>query len=67
MFFYSGDRTEPMHVHVERGAGTAKVWIEPVRLAHSRGFGRTEINAILRHIHRNRQLIVREWDEFFNG
>ena len=56
-----------MHVHVERGAGTAKVWIEPVRLAYSRGFGRTEINAVLRHIQRNRQLIVRQWDEFFNG
>jgi hypothetical protein len=25
MFFYSGDKSEPMHVHVERGAGTAEV------------------------------------------
>jgi hypothetical protein len=31
-FFYSGDKDEPSHVHVERDDKIAKVWLEPVRL-----------------------------------
>jgi hypothetical protein len=32
LFFYSADRDEPAHVHVEREEGKAKFWLEPVRL-----------------------------------
>ena len=30
-FFYSneGDPREPAHVHVQKGSGEAKVWLEP--------------------------------------
>ena len=31
-FFYSNDRDEPIHVHVEREDMTAKFWLDPVRL-----------------------------------
>jgi len=31
-FFYSGDRDEPPHTHVERDRSIAKFWLEPVRL-----------------------------------
>ena len=40
VFFYSGDRDEPRHVHVEREASLAKFWLDPVRLAESGGFRR---------------------------
>jgi len=66
-FFYSADRGEPCHVHVERGSSIAKVWVEPVRLEQSRGFSSPEMNTILRHIERNRKLITEQWNEFFNG
>ncbi len=33
MFFYGGDRPEPIHVHVTREDAVAKFWLEPVRLA----------------------------------
>jgi hypothetical protein len=26
-FFYSNERQEPAHVHVEKGAGEAKLWL----------------------------------------
>ena len=32
-FFWSGDRGEPPHVHVKKGAVEAKVWLDPVALA----------------------------------
>ena len=65
-FFYSGDRTEPPHVHVERDDNEAKIWLEPVRLQRSSGFGRTEINRIIRIVEENRGSLVTSWDEYFN-
>lgn len=32
-FFYSLDRSEPPHVHVEHGDKVAKSWLDPVELA----------------------------------
>jgi hypothetical protein len=37
-FFYSGDRDEPPHIHVERDNDIAKFWLDPVRLQNSGGF-----------------------------
>lgn len=65
-FFYSSDRPEPAHVHVERGNGTAKVWVEPVRLQSSRGFSNREVGEILKRVENNKELILRSWNEFFN-
>lgn len=65
-FFYSGDRSEPIHVHVEKGKAVAKFWVEPVRLERSRGFSSQEINTMLRHVEANKNLIVEQWNEFFN-
>ncbi len=30
-----GLRQEPPHVHVEKGDGEAKLWLQPVQLAYS--------------------------------
>ncbi len=66
-FFYSGDRTEPRHVHMERDANKAKIWVDPVRLQESSGFGRTEINRIIRIVEENREQLAASWDNFFNA
>ena len=36
-FFYSNEREEPPHIHVRRGGGLAKIWLQPLRLAHAEG------------------------------
>ena len=66
LFFYSGDRVEPPHVHVERDARQAKVWLDPVRLEYSRGFSGAEINRIMRLTEENREVLLTTWEEFFN-
>jgi hypothetical protein len=66
-FFYSGDRDEPKHVHVERESMVAKFWLDPVRLAESGGFGRGEISRIHRMVVERRENIEEAWDEFFAG
>ncbi len=65
-FFYSGDRDEPPHVHVERERNKAKFWLDPVRLEASKGFAQTEINRIYRLVEENRVRFLRRWDEYFN-
>lgn len=34
-FFYAGDGNEPTHIQVEKGDGTAKVWLEPKLIANT--------------------------------
>ena len=64
-FFFAGDRTEPPHVHIEREANRAKVWLAPVRLHDSGGFGPTELNRILGLVAEHREALLRSWNEFF--
>ena len=64
-FFYSADRNEPAHVHVEREANRAKFWLGPVRLARSGGFGAAELQRLERLVIEQEQLFLRMWDEYF--
>ena len=64
-FFYANDRDEPPHVHVERENSKAKFWLTPVRLQHSGGFNRSEINRIQKLVEDNREVLLRGWNEYF--
>lgn len=65
-FFYSGDREEPPHVHVERDACEAKYWLDPVRLARSTGFAVSELRKIESLVLDNQQLLLDSWNEYFD-
>ena len=65
-FFYAGDKDEPPHVHVEHENNIAKFWIDPIRLDKSGGFSRHEINQIYKLCIKNKDLILRSWNEYFN-
>ena len=65
-FFYSGDRDEPPHVHVERDNHTAKFWLQPVRLQNSGRFKRKELNQIQKLVVENQTLFLEEWHEYFS-
>lgn len=64
-FFYSGDRDEPLHVHVQREDNVAKFWLEPVRIQRSGGFDRKEINTINHLVEENAELLIGKWHDFF--
>ena len=66
-FFYSADRNEPAHVHVERDQASAKFWLEPPRLESSVGFSRVEIGRIQQIVEENVVLLVRSWHEYFGN
>jgi hypothetical protein len=64
-FFYSGDRTEPVHIHVERDESEAKYWLDPVELQRSAGFAASELNRIEQLVRDNQQLLLDAWNEYF--
>jgi hypothetical protein len=65
LFFYSSDRAEPPHVHVERDDNVAKFWIDPVRLVRSGGFSRAELREIERIVAENAERLLEAWHGFF--
>ena len=64
-FFYSSDRDEPPHVHVERDDNVAKFWLDPVRLQSTGGFSRVEINQIATLVSQHRIELLEVWNEYF--
>ena len=66
-FFYSGDRGEPPHVHVERDDGEAKFWLDPVRMEWSRGFSRREVQRLQAIVEASQSFLLERWNEYFHG
>lgn len=64
-FFYSGDRTEPPHVHVERDDCEAKYWLEPIRLERNHGFSTKELNRIEDLVEQRQIKFLEDWNEYF--
>jgi Domain of unknown function (DUF4160) len=64
-FFYSADRTEPPHVHVERDDNTVKFWLDPVRLESNHGFAPPEVSKVEGLIRNNAALLLKAWYDFF--
>ena len=67
MFFYSADRAEPPHIHVERDECAAKFWLDPVIFESSRGFARAELRRIEAIIEESESLLVVVWHEYFGN
>jgi hypothetical protein len=63
--FFSSDRDEPPHVHVERQAGAAKFWLQPVALDWSRGFAGHELRDAERIIRARTGLYLERWHAHF--
>ena len=65
--FFSSDRNEPAHVHVERDGSIAKYWLEPVSLAKNRGFKEPELRKIEKWVQQFRQRILEAWHDYFDA
>ena len=63
-YFYAEEGNEPPHVHVDKGDGTAKLWLNPLRLAYAEGLKVKEIRQILRIAGRGQATLLEKWDEF---
>jgi hypothetical protein len=64
-FFFSNERGEPAHIHVEQAERFAKFWLADVRLAASHGFRSAELAELRRLVFEHRVLFQEKWDEHF--
>ena len=62
-YFYSNEKSEPPHIHVQRERFLAKFWLEPVLLTKSKGFSSKELRTIQKIVEKNRDLFLEAWDE----
>jgi hypothetical protein len=67
LFFYSGDRVEPPHVHVERADHEAKLWLDPVRVQRTTRFRAAELREIERLVAAHQGEPLEAWHGFFDG
>lgn len=63
--FYTADSLgrEPAHVHVERGDGEAKFWLEPIKLVWSKRMKKQEVRRARKLIEENIAEILATWRE----
>ena len=63
-YFYSNERGEPPHIHVQRERFLAKFWLEPVSLAGSRRFRSHELRLIQRIVDDHKAEFLETWNEY---
>jgi len=62
-YFYSNEKGEPPHIHVQREQFIAKFWLTPVSLASSKRFASHELRKIQSHVEDNREKLLEAWNE----
>lgn len=67
LVFFSSDGGEPLHIHVKRDRMIIKVWLDPLRVASSRGFSQHEVNEVLRLVARHEVQIREAWNDYFGA
>lgn len=65
-FFYSSDRSEPAHIHVEKGDAEGKIWLEPkLRVAYMHDFTSTEAKQVMVIVFKHYENFKKEWHGYF--
>ena len=67
VFFFSNERDEPPHIHVETADNYAKFWLSPIVLAKSMGYNATELRELRELVEENKDLFLRRWHEHFGN
>lgn len=62
--FYSDERNEPAHIHIETPEGECKFWLNPIRLARNKGVHPQSLRDIERLVFEHGELFKEKWHEF---
>ena len=63
--FFAGDGVEPPHVHVSKGGGAAKIWLQPVRVEYAHGFNPAELRRMRELTSEHAAVFLERWNEYF--
>jgi len=64
VYFYSHEPNEPPHVHVDRDKESCQVWLAPVALSSSLGFGARELREMERLVSVTRAILLKAGEQF---
>ena len=65
-FFFSGDSDEPCHIHIKKGNGDGKIWLEPLlKIEYLIDFKKQEESKIKKIVKVNREYFIEMWYEYF--
>jgi hypothetical protein len=62
-FFYANEGQEPMHIHVRKGGGFAKFWMDSVELDFAQGMKVSELKLAEQLIIEHFEQIKNKWNE----
>ncbi len=66
-YFFSRENNEPAHIHVEKGNGSEKWWLEPEpKRVYSVGFKPREQRRIEQLINEHKVALVKAWKRHFS-
>jgi hypothetical protein len=64
--FYSDEGNEPCHIHVKKGDGRGKLWLEPeMEEEYFYGFTLQQRRQIKRIVEQHHQNLIEQWYEYF--
>lgn len=65
-FFYSNEINEPIHIHVTKGDGNAKIWLLPIiKFEYAYNFSNKDLKTIMNIVVKNKEVIKNKWNEYF--
>lgn len=62
--FYSDEYNEPPHIHVANADGECKFWLDPVKLAKTRGLAPNVVRHIEKLVFENKDFLQTKFKEF---
>jgi len=65
LFFYSNEGNEPIHIHVETGNCTIKIWVDTLKIADEYDCKTKEVKKALLLVEKHLDLINQKWNEHF--
>jgi len=65
--FYSDEKNEPPHIHIETNDGECKFWLNPIQLARNRGVPPNEVRKIEKLVFENKNLLMEKYNEYHNS
>ena len=66
-FFYSNEKGEPHHIHVQQERKLAKFWLQPVALASCSGFSAPELRKLSELVQEHQPIFTEAWNGFFGA
>ncbi|MFW6227756.1 MAG: DUF4160 domain-containing protein [Bacteroidota bacterium] len=64
--FFSNEGDEPVHIHIQKAGGNAKMWLDPlIEDEYFYGFNNREIKEIKAIVNEHRENFKRAWYEYF--